>query len=61
MNRTNTSLLIIVICTIFFGSLLLASITTRDDLPIGAMIGLCVLMITGVAGWWVSRRVFKSL
>ncbi len=61
MTRGYTHVVVLSIVVLFFGSLLLASITTSDNLPIGAMVGLCALMISGVVGWWVSRRVFKSL
>ena len=62
MKRTYTNLAIAVpILVLFFGSLGLASISTPDRLPIGATIGLGLLMLIGVAGWWVSRQVFKSL
>ncbi|MBP7687901.1 MAG: hypothetical protein KA765_08340 [Thermoflexales bacterium] len=46
---------------LFFGSLLLASINAPDHFPIGATVGLGLLMLLGLAGWWMSRQVFKSL
>ena len=62
MRRTYSNLAFAVpMFILFFGSLVLASIKAPDDLPIGAMIGLILLMLTGLAGWWVSRQVFKSL
>ena len=62
MKRTHTNLAIAVpVLVLFFGSLLLASIYAPDGLPLGAMICLILLMLTGLAGWWVSRQVFKSL
>jgi hypothetical protein len=62
MKRTHTNLAIAIpVLVLFSGSLVLASIYAPDGLPVGAMIGLSVLMLTGLAGWWVSRQVFKSL
>jgi hypothetical protein len=62
MKRTYANLAIAVPVLIFFsGSLALASINSPDGFPPGAMIGLILLMLTGLAGWWMSRQVFKSL
>ncbi len=62
MKRTHTSLFIAVpVLVLFFGSLMLASIHTPDNFPIGATVGLGLLMLLGVGGWWMSRQVFKSL
>ncbi len=62
MKRTYTNLFIAIpVLVLFFGSLMLASIYTPDNFPIGATIGLCLLMLLGVGGWWMSRQVFKSL
>ena len=62
MKRIHTNLAIAVpVLVLFFGSLALASINSPDGLPIGAMIGLILLMLSGLAGWWLSRQVFRSL
>jgi hypothetical protein len=62
MKRTHTNLAIAIpILILFAGSLILASIKSPDGLPIGALIGLSLLMLMGLAGWWLSRQVFKSL
>ena len=62
MRRKYTNLAIAVpVLILFFGSLLLASINTPDHFPIGATVGLGLLMLLGLAGWWMSRQVFKSL
>ncbi len=62
MRRIYINLAIAVpVLLLFFGSLLLASINTPDHFPIGATIGLGLLMLLGLAGWWMSRQVFKSL
>ncbi len=62
MHRSHTNLVMAVSVTVlFFGSLLLASFTTSSNLPIGALIGLGLLMLVGLAGWWMSHQVFKSL
>jgi hypothetical protein len=62
MKRTYTNLVIAVpVVVLFFGSLGLASINTPDRFPIGATLGLGLLMLVGLAGWWLSRQIFKSL
>ena len=62
MRRMYTNLAIAVpVLILFFGSLLLASINTPDHFPIGATVGLGLLMLLGLAGWLMSRQVFKSL
>jgi len=62
MRRIYINLAIAVpVLLLFFGSLLLASINTPDHFPIGATVGLGLLMLLGLAGWWMSRQVFKSL
>ena len=62
MRRMYINLAIAVpVLILFFGSLLLASINTPDHFPIGATVGLGLLMLLGLAGWWMSRQVFKSL
>ena len=62
MSRSHTNLIIAIAVTVlFFGSLILASFTTSSNLPIGAFIGLGLLMLVGLAGWWMSHQVFKSL
>jgi hypothetical protein len=62
MKRTYANLAIAVpMLILFFGSLVLASINTPDRFPVGATIGLGLMMLFGVVGWWMSRQVFKSL
>jgi uncharacterized membrane protein YgdD (TMEM256/DUF423 family) len=62
MRHSHTNLIVAISVTVlFFGSLLLASLTTASNLPIGALIGLGLLMLVGLAGWWMSHQVFKSL
>jgi uncharacterized membrane protein YgdD (TMEM256/DUF423 family) len=62
MNRPHTSLIVAIsVIVLFFGSLVLASFTTSNNVPIGALIGLGLLMLVGLAGWWMSHQVFKSL
>jgi hypothetical protein len=62
MKRTYTNLVVAsLVIILFFGGLALASINTPDHFPIGAMLGLSLLMLVGLAGWWLSRQIFKSL
>jgi hypothetical protein len=62
MKRTYINLAVAVpVLVVFIGSLIFASLTEPDTCPVGVMLGLSLLMLVGVSGWWLSRQIFKSL